>query len=99
MSGSYAVDLDELAAVLDRMGACQAALLELADDVEVEVGGLHGEWSGRAREAHALRHAAWSQTFAQMREALATMQAAGRTAHDSYAAASGANLAMWRQVR
>lgn len=99
MSESYAVDLDELAAVLDRMGACHTALHELAADVETEVTALHGEWSGRAHEAHAGHHAAWSVDFVRMREALATMRAAGRTAHENYAGATAANIAMWRQVR
>lgn len=99
MSRSYAVDLDELAHVLDRMRACQLALHDLARDVATEVGALHAGWSGLASEAHAVRHDAWAGSFERMRDALEGMRGAGCAAHDNYVAAAEVNRALWRQVR
>lgn len=98
MTGGYSVDLDELARVVERMARCHAALHDLAGDVETEVATLHDEWSGLAREAHAVQHTAWGSGFADMREALAAMREAGRGAHDNYVAATDANLVMWRRL-
>lgn len=96
---AYAVDVDELAAVISSMASCGRDLVDLATDVESAHRALHAEWSGQASTAHLGWHSAWRGSFADMTVALAALRALGDTARANYTAAVDANTAMWEQVR
>jgi hypothetical protein len=60
---------------------------------------LSAEWSGLASDEHVTAHTRWAGDFIRMREALTDLHTIGRTAADNYAAAVGANVALWEEVR
>jgi WXG100 family type VII secretion target len=94
----YAVDLAELQATVDELARTGAALDELLDEITARVAALHRTWSGLAAGAQAAAQTEWEAGFREMRAGLATMRAAGATAHDNYSAAADTNLRMWQQV-
>lgn len=96
---SFAVDLDELDRVVDDVASCEQALEALTADVARQVRALHEVWEGLAAQAQREAHAEWEQGMLAMREALAGLRAAARTAHGNYAGSAQTNLAMWEQVR
>lgn len=95
---AYAVDLEALDVVLADMRACDADLEAFAAQVEAHVRRLHEGWAGEAAAAQLVAQRSWEDGFAQLREALRQMRAAGRTAHANYSAAVEANVAMWGQL-
>jgi WXG100 family type VII secretion target len=74
------------------LNALQAELDELDGRLRA---GL-AEWSGDARAAYDVAHAAWQQAATDMARALGLLQAAIGTAHLNYQGARTANLRMWR---
>lgn len=96
MSDRFLVDLDQLDAVVTRLGRDHAALERLRSSLDVSVALLHEEWDGAASASHAEAQARWDAGFATMRRALARMRAAAAAARDNYTAAAEANVSMWR---
>lgn len=96
---AYAVDLEELDSVLADLRGCDADLEAFAAQVEALVRQLHDGWAGDAAAAQLVAQQAWDRGFAELREALRRMRAAGRAAHGNYTAAVEANVAMWGQLR
>ncbi len=94
----FGVDLEELLATVDALGRCGEALDELLSEVVARVGVLQDGWDGRAADAQAAAQADWEAGFRGMREGLATMRAAGASAHGSYRSAADTNVRMWEQV-
>jgi len=95
---AFEVDIDELLHLIDRMAACEAALSDLAADLERQIRELHLTWQGEAAHAHDEAQAAWDHGFRDMRAALQQMRAAAHTAHDNYTSAADTNLRLWEQV-
>ncbi len=95
----FEVDVDELLHVVDRMATCEAALHELATDLERQVRELHVTWQGDAARAHDQAQAVWDRGFHEMRLSLRQMRGAADTAHGNYTSAADTNLRMWEQVR
>ncbi len=96
---TFAVDVDELSRVIDRMATCEANLRDLATDIEHRVAALHVTWAGESADAQHLAQAEWDRGFAGMRAALGEMRTAARVAHDNYTQAVHANVQMWQHVR
>jgi len=94
----FGVDLDQLDEVIAEMATCGEALDALLDEVSLRVETLHTTWSGAAALAQEEAQAEWAAGFRQMRDALASMRAAGQVAHRSYGDAAATNLRMWEQV-
>ena len=94
----FEVDVDLLDETVAEMGRCGVDLDELLDEVAARVAELHLSWGGAAALAQEGAQAEWEAGFRQMREALAAMRAAGRTAHGNYLDAATTNLRMWEQV-
>ncbi len=94
----FEVDIDALLHVVDRMATCQAALHDLATDIERRMAGLHLTWQGEAADAHVVAQQTWDHGFRDMRAALQQMRAAAYTAHDNYTSAADTNLRLWEQV-
>jgi WXG100 family type VII secretion target len=92
---SFRVDLDELDALIARMAAFEQRVETLCDDVERDVGRLHGQWSGHAAEEHLQAHREWREGAATMRRSAAELRRVVTTAHRNYAAATSANARMW----
>ena len=63
--GSFAVDLDDLDAVVADVAACERELTALADDVAREVALLHEAWSGLAADAQLAAQAEWDRGLAR----------------------------------
>lgn len=99
VTGSGAVDADDLAAAVREMASCQRALVELAGDVEGETTRLHGAWSGLTHHPHAASDRSWRDGFARMVPALAAMRATTDDARRAYAAAVEADIELWEQSR
>lgn len=95
---SLGVDLDLLDDTVAELSRCGAALDDLLDDVSRRVTALHLTWAGEAALAQDTAQAEWEDGFRQLRDALASMRAAGRVAHGNYRDAAATNLQMWAQV-
>lgn len=96
---AFDVDIDHLRSVVASLAACQGSLIDLAGGVDAEAARLHDEWSGLARDASVASYGAWRAGLADMVTALAGLRGVADTAGANYAAAVGANLAMWHQVQ
>jgi WXG100 family type VII secretion target len=94
----YSVDLDELDAVITRMGKFDAALDEHLNKLDARIARLHKTWSGEAAVAQKAEHDKWMQAAREMRQAMATMRSAGKTAHGNYTRAIAANVDMWNET-
>jgi len=94
----FAVDLDQLDAVIGRFRLHHDHLESLDARLVAAVRRLHDDWSGAASDAHADAQAQWDAGFAAMRSALAGMRAAAEVARDNYHAAAEANVALWREL-
>ena len=95
----FAVDADELSALVDDLARGHAALTDLAADLERRLADLDHTWAGASADAHATAQAAWDDGFAGMREALLRMRQAADVAHRNYSSAAATNLQMWEQAR
>lgn len=96
--GCFRVDLDALDTCVETLARSQADLEALSQDLEAQLLRLHEEWRGEAALAHAQTQRRWESAFHRLQESLAALSAAARHAHGSYAAATGANQAMWSQL-
>ena len=96
---SFSLDPDELDAVIGDLERTEAALNTITSDLETQRRALHDEWEGLAAQAHSEAHAQWTAGMVAMRQAMSDLRAAARAAHDNYAAAGDANLAMWRSLQ
>ena len=99
MSDRYAVSLDELARVVERLGAFDRSLGAALHRVDAQVQALDRTWRGDAASSYASAQARWRGDLERMRAAVRHLRHMGATAHDNYAAAATANGAMWRSLR
>jgi ESAT-6 family protein len=95
MSTRFAVELDLLQDVVDRMAAFESGLEQRMAEVDARVAALHRDWSGVAASEQARAHREWLAGARHMREAISTLRAIGATAHANYTAAVAANRQMW----
>lgn len=95
---AFAVDVAELDIVVARLGASHALLADRVAELEQAVRAGQHDWTGAASEAHAAAHERLMTGAAEIRAALAGLQAAARQAHGSYTAATEANTLTWRQL-
>ncbi|GAB2473494.1 WXG100 family type VII secretion target [Jatrophihabitans fulvus] len=94
---SFAVDLELLTQLIDRMTVTQRELERVDDAVDARMKRLHATWQGSAAGLHAEAHQKWTAGARQMRDALATLHSIARTADANYTAAVRANVQMWSQ--
>lgn len=94
MSG-FAVDLELLGQLVERMAACGQRLERVQEDVDARMKRLVVVWHGAAAVEQAQAHQRWLSGSAQMQEALAALRAIGHTAHGNYSSAVRANAQMW----
>lgn len=94
----FSVDLDLLDETVTELTRCGAALDDLLDEVSRRVAALQETWVGSAAIAQEGAQADWEAGFREMRDALAAMRTAGRSAHGHYGDAAATNLRMWEQV-
>ena len=90
----YRVELDELAAFVDRLQSFEQRAETIATRVDGQIAALHDAWSGSAAAAHRSQHDEWMAGATQMREALAQLRAAARNAHQHYTDAARLNMEM-----
>lgn len=95
MAEAFAVDLDRLADIVERMAAYQTVVDSMLEECDSVVANLHAQWDGVASESHAAVHKQWKEGADMMRTALAQLRAAGAHAHTSYSGAVEANLKIW----
>lgn len=96
---NFALDPDELDAVIADLERSEAALDSITSDLESQMRALHDEWEGLAAQAHDEAHAQWTAGMVAMRQAMSDLRAAARAAHGNYTAAGDANLSMWRSMQ
>jgi WXG100 family type VII secretion target len=99
MSFSYDTDLELAFRVVTTLSSVEDHLDEVVTDLRWRVARLHEMWGGHASAAHIEAHGAWEASYREMREALALMRGAVRTAADNYASAGSANTRMWGALR
>ena len=97
-AAEFAVDLDELQHVVERMARCKDTLHALAARLAGRVDDLHATWAGLAATAQHEAQAEWERGFAAMRDGLEQMRVAVRLAHDNYDGAARTNQQMWQQL-
>jgi WXG100 family type VII secretion target len=95
MAGAFAVDVELLQGVVDRMTGFAHSLDEQLADVERRVARLHHEWSGAAADEHAQAHAAWLAGAREMHAAVVTLRRIAAAAQRNYGEAIAANRRMW----
>jgi uncharacterized protein YukE len=91
----YAVDLEQLDALVGRLAAFEQALEGVRDDVESRMRRLGVVWSGRAADEHQQASITWAAGEATARSGLRELRSAVSVARANYAAALQANAAMW----
>jgi WXG100 family type VII secretion target len=92
---AFRVDPEALAEAVERIGEFQRYAESMLSEIDSLVSNLHAAWSGEAAAAHAEAHRHWSQGEAMMREALAQLRSAAKTAHSNYTGAMAKNVGMW----
>lgn len=90
-----AVDLEQLADLIDEMERTQAQLTRVRDDVATRVAQMHLTWRGSAAVAQDEAQRRWTAGAGEVQEALAALRAIVRTAHGNCHAAAAANRRMW----
>jgi WXG100 family type VII secretion target len=94
----FTIDLDELDAVIGDVERAEGSLQRLTTDLEKQMAALHEVWEGLAAQAHTEAHQQWNDGMAAMREAMAGLREAARTAHTNHTSAGQSNLAMWSDL-
>ena len=94
-SDDFAIDPDELDAVVADIARTEAALEALTNDIERQVTKLHESWEGLAAQAQREAQSEWEQGLLTMREALAELRAAAAQASVNYSQAADTNRSMW----
>jgi WXG100 family type VII secretion target len=92
---AFAVDLEMLQDLIDRMRGFERSLAQHLDDVQARAARLHGAWSGDGAAEQRLAHQEWTVGAQQMHAAIVTLRRISATAHGNYAAAIAANRGMW----
>lgn len=95
MTDAFAVDPDELDAVVADIARTEAALETLTNDIERQIAKLHQSWEGLAAVAQREAQREWEQGLMTMRQALAELRAAADQASRNYAEAADTNRSMW----
>lgn len=91
----FAVNLEALADVVDRMAAFDRDVEQRLSELQARVNRLHGTWSGAAADEQRALHERWTAGAHDMREAVVALRRAASVSHGNYAAAIGANRSMW----
>jgi len=91
----FAVHLEALAEVVERMAGFERAVEQQAADVAARLDRLHATWSGGAADEHALAHRRWRDGVRELRAAITVLRRIASTAHGNYSAAVSANRRMW----
>jgi WXG100 family type VII secretion target len=99
MSFAYDADLELATRVVATLSSVEEHLDEVVADLRWRVTHLHSSWEGLTSLSHVEAHGSWEASYTEMREALALMRQAIRTASDNYAAAASANASMWGALR
>ncbi len=99
MTFYYAADLSLAERVVASLTAVEGHLDEVVPDLRWRVARLHETWQGHGAAAHVEADVSWQASYAEMRDALAEMRAAVRTAARNYSSAAEANARMWSEVR
>jgi ESAT-6 family protein len=95
MTSPFAVDIELLQDVVDRMSAFERDLDERLGELDTRVGRLHQIWSGDAAAEQARAHREWLAGAQRMHAAIVTLRRIATAAHANYAAAIAANRQMW----
>lgn len=95
----FTIDADDLDDVISDVERTEGKLSRLTDDIEATVRKLHSVWEGLAADAQKEAQEEWDQGLLDMRDALADLRSAARTAHTNYTGSARTNLTMWEQLR
>ncbi|WP_322920534.1 WXG100 family type VII secretion target [Nocardioides renjunii] len=98
MTDAFAVDPDELDAVVADIARTEQALETLTNDIERQIAKLHETWEGLAAVAQREAQQEWEQGLLTMRQALADLRVAAAQASRNYAEAADTNRSMWEEL-
>jgi WXG100 family type VII secretion target len=91
----FAVDLELLDDLIDRLVLFSSHLDGVRDDVDRRMQRVHAVWAGQAATEAVAAHELWAGNAAEMQQTLATLRSISSTARGNYAAAVEANARMW----
>lgn len=91
----FAVTLEALIDVIDRMAGFERAVEQQSADVAARVDRLHAAWTGDAADEHAHAHRQWLHGMHDLQTAITELRRVASTAHGNYSAAVEANRRMW----
>ncbi|MFI6997663.1 WXG100 family type VII secretion target [Nocardia sp. NPDC050175] len=89
---AFSVDLDKLEELAARMRAYKAAVADRLAQLEAKAKEVEGVWVGAAAVAYSQAHTEWAVGVTDMQDGLAALEAALKTAHDSYINAASQTL-------
>jgi WXG100 family type VII secretion target len=92
-----AVDLSELADLIERMALFSAQLAALREVPDSRVRDVEATWSGAAADACAAALQRWVSGAREVHAALEMLRTTAATGHANYTAAIVANRRMWAQ--
>ena len=92
-----AVDLDQLAGLIERMTLFSTQVSALREVPEARLRTVAATWSGAAAGACAEALERWSSGAHEVHEALEALRTVAATGHANYTAAVAANRRMWAQ--
>ncbi|MCP2292292.1 WXG100 family type VII secretion target [Nocardia amikacinitolerans] len=85
---AFSVDLDKLEDLAARMRGYHAAVTDRLAELELKAREVEGVWVGTSAVAYREAHTEWVAGVTDMQEGLAALEAAVKTAHESYTAAA-----------
>jgi WXG100 family type VII secretion target len=91
IDGSYRVDLEHLEQVTARVHGLAGFVEDSMAGLDARTTTAHQQWSGVAAEKHAAAHRDWMNAATTVRDGIAAMHAAAKTAHEAYTATVAAN--------
>ncbi|MDO3651070.1 WXG100 family type VII secretion target [Nocardia mangyaensis] len=89
---AFSVDLDQLEQLTARMRGYMAAVADVLVALDAKAKEVEGVWVGAAAEAYREAYTEWTVGVADMQEGLAALEAAAKTAHQSYTDAATSTL-------
>ncbi|WP_342801117.1 WXG100 family type VII secretion target [Nocardia sp. No.11] len=89
---AFSVDLDQLEQLTARMRGYMSAVADVLTALDAKAKEVEGVWSGAAATAYSEAHTEWRAGVTDMQDGLAALEAAAKTAHQSYTDAASATL-------
>lgn len=92
---AYKVDLDALAALIEKATKIDQAIDERLTAIDNRIAALHVHWDSKAATAHKTAHDTWMTSAKEMQTALRELRDGLKGAHDNYFGNATSTTYMW----